>query len=88
MSSTLTTVSFKDLPSTGPPVSGFDKAVAGILPKIWDGIVWVSKKLGLKNKGGLVAPEGMHYMPDGRLMKDSEHFKPIQHFGKRGSFQR
>jgi hypothetical protein len=30
----------------------------------------------------------MHYMPDGRLMKDSEHFKPVQHFGKRGSFQR
>ena len=68
-----TSVSFKDLPSTGPPVSGFDKSVAGILPKIWDGIVWVSKKLGLKNKGGLVAPD---------------HFKPAPHFGKRGSFQR
>lgn len=84
----MSAIPFNQLQNTGPAVSGFDKAVAGILPKIWNGIVWVSKKLGLKNKGGLVAPAGMHYMPDGRLMKDSDHFKPAPHFGKRGSFQR
>ena len=69
-----TAIPFSQLQSTGPAVSGFDKAVAGILPKIWNGIVWVSKQLGLKKRGGLVA--------DGRLMQNS------QHFGKRGSFQR
>lgn len=77
-----TAIPFSQLQSTGPAVSGFDKGVAGILPQLWNGLVWVSKKLGFKKRGGLVAPEGMHYMPDGQLMKDS------QHFGKRGSFQR
>lgn len=26
-----------------------------------------------KSGGGKKAPKGMHYMPDGRLMKDSAH---------------
>lgn len=73
-----TAIPYSQLQSTGPAVSGFDKAVAGILPQLWNGLVWVSKKLGFKKRGGLVAPEGMHY-----LMQNS------QHFGKRGgSFQR
>ena len=36
----------------------------------------------LNNKGGMIGykqggmPKGMHMMPDGRMMKDSEHKKP------------
>jgi hypothetical protein len=56
MSSTLTNVPFSALKSTGPPVSGGDKLVAGWLPYIWNGIKWVSKTLGFKAHGGAIAP--------------------------------
>jgi hypothetical protein len=38
----------------------------------------VRNKMGYMKKGGMTkkkAPKGMHYMPDGKLMKDSEHKK-------------
>ena len=38
----------------------------------------VRNKMGFMKKGGMTkkkAPKGMHYMPDGTLMKDSEHKK-------------
>ena len=38
----------------------------------------VRNKMGYMKKGGMAkkkAPKGMHYMPDGKLMKDSDHKK-------------
>jgi hypothetical protein len=38
----------------------------------------VRNKMGFMKKGGMTkkkAPKGMHYMPDGKLMKDSAHKK-------------
>lgn len=45
----------------------------------------VRNKMGYMKKGGMAkkkAPKGMHYMPDGKLMKDSDHKKKMKKGGK------
>ena len=47
----------------------------------------VRNKMGYMKKGGKVKP-GYHKMPDGKIMKDSEHKKPMKKMAKGGMVKR
>ena len=68
----------------GKKAGGMTKYAKGGMPDLTgDGKVTradVLKGRGVFKKGGKV-PKGMHMMPDGRMMKDSEHKKPKKMMG-------